>query len=165
MLPADMAGKKRHVYALFEDREAADAALDEIQRRGCRGEQCSVLMQRYLLDEEELTMSETAAREGTKKGALAAGVAGAVVAGLVALPGGLIGFGPLVAVIFGAAWGATFGALLGSISGASDPEQVLRKIEAEVNAGRILIAVETDDEQLEEAADEVFASHGGRKVA
>ncbi|PRP93180.1 hypothetical protein ENSA5_44470 [Enhygromyxa salina] len=159
-----MGAKKRHVYALFEDREAAEAAFEEVQQRGCRGEHCSALMQRDLLDDEELTMSETAAKEGAKKGALAAGVAGALVAGVVALPGGLLGFGPLVAAAFGAAWGATFGAMLGSISGASDPDEALRKIEAEVNAGKILIAVETDADELEEAADEVFASHGGRKV-
>ena len=159
-----MPSNKRHVYALFEDRAAATAALAEVQQRGCSGEHCSVLMQRDLLDEEELTISETAAKEGAKKGAILAGTAGALVAGLVALPGGFLGFGPLAAAVFGAAWGATFGGLLGSISGASDPDKALRKIEREVNAGKILIAVETDDEEMEESCRKVFDKHGGKRV-
>lgn len=154
----------RHVYALFQEHDQATAALEEAQRRGCQGENCSILMQEDLLDEELLAMSETAVREGAKKGAIVAGAAGAVVAGLAALPGGLLGFGPLVAAIFGAAWGAAFGGLLGGISGASDPDKTLRKIEEQVNAGKILIAVETKDEALADACDEVFRSHGGQKV-
>ena len=93
-----------------------------------------------------------------------AGAAGAVVAGLVALPGGLLGFGPLVAVIVGAVWGGAFGGLLGGISGASDPDKALRTIEAQVNSGKVLVAVETDDEALADACDTVFRSHGGRMV-
>lgn len=83
------ARKLRHVYALFGDRDAAVAAYDEVQRRGCRPEHCSVLMQRGLLDEELLTLSETAATEGAKKGTIVAGAAGAIVAGLAAIPGGV----------------------------------------------------------------------------
>lgn len=121
-------------------------------------------MQEGLLDEELLAMSETAVKEGAKKGALVAGAAGAVVAGLAALPGGLLGFGPLVAVIIGAVWGGAFGGLLGGISGSSDPDKTLRTIEEQVNAGKILVAVATDDEALADACDLVFRSHGGRMV-
>ncbi|NJK32871.1 MAG: hypothetical protein HC927_10940 [Deltaproteobacteria bacterium] len=154
----------RHVYALFDSRTAATRAYEEVQQRGCGGEHCSVLMQRDLLDEEELTLSETAAREGAGKGAVIAGATCAVIAGLIALPGGLLGIGPLAATLFGGAWGATFGGLLGSISGASDPDKTLRKIEAEVNAGKVLLAVETDDPELERVCQEVFASQGGKQV-
>ncbi|HLT36131.1 MAG TPA: hypothetical protein VK034_07590 [Enhygromyxa sp.] len=156
--------KPRHVYALFPSREQATAAYEEVQRRGCQSEHCSVLMQRDVLADEELALSETAAREGAKKGALIAGAAGAVVAGLVAIPGGLLGLGPLVAAMFGAAWGAAFGGLLGSIAGSSDPDKALRKIEEQVRAGKTLIAVETDDPAMEEICADVFAAHGGERV-
>lgn len=159
-----MSDRKRHVYALFDDPTRATAALTEVQRRGCRGEHCSVLMQRDLLDEELLTMSETAAKEGAVKGAVLAGATGAVVAGLIAIPGGLLGLGPIAALMFGAGWGAAYGGLLGSLAGASDPDKTLRGIEKEVNAGKVLIAVETDDDALVTTCSEVFASHGGRQV-
>jgi uncharacterized membrane protein len=161
---SEMRDKKRHVYALFDEYDKAAAALDEVQQRGCQGEHCSVLMQQDLLDEELLTISETAAKEGAKKGAIVTGTAGAVIAGLTALPGGLLGLGPLVAAMFGAAWGAAFGGLLGSLAGASSPEKTLRKIEKEVKAGKILVAIETDDDTLEETCSEVFASYGGKQV-
>lgn len=156
--------KARHVYALFEDRDQATAAYQEVQARGCAGEHCSVLLQKDLLDEGELKFSETAAREGAKKGAIVGGATTALVAGLVALPGGLLGFGPLAAAVIGAVWGGTFGGLLGSISGASDPDKALREIERAVNAGSVLVAVETDDPDLEAVCDEVFIAHGGQRV-
>lgn len=157
-------GKVRHVYALFDDRDAATAAYAAIQQQGCQSDHCSVLMQHDLLDEGELAMSETAAKEGAKKGALVGGVATAVVAGLVAIPGGFLGFGPLVAAILGAGWGAAFGGLLGSISGASDPDKVLRTIEDAVKAGKVLVAVETDDPVLEQTYGDVLAAHGGQRI-
>lgn len=155
---------KRHVYALFEGRERATAAYKELQDIGCKAEACSVLMFKDLLDEEQLTMSETAAREGAAKGAVIAGVGGALIAGLAALPGGFLGIGPLAAALFGGGAGAAFGGLSGVISGASDPEAQLREIEEQVRKGKVLVAVETEDAALEKQAGEILARHGGVRV-
>jgi hypothetical protein len=156
--------KKRHVYALFANRDQAFAAYDELQRRGSPTEHCSVVLHRNLLDEEELTMSETAAREGAKKGAVIAGVAGAIIAGLIAVPGGLVAIGPLAAAALGGGIGAAWGGLLGSISGASAPEKALREIEKALHEGKVLVAVETDDPALAQACSEVLAAHGGEPI-
>lgn len=155
--------KLRHVYALFRDRDQATAAYDEV-RRDCESEHCNVLMHQDLLDAQQLTLSETAAREGAKKGAMIAGAIGAVITGLLAVPDGLLGLSPVVAALVGGGVGAGFGALLGSITGASAPDKTLRKIEAEVRAGQILVAVETDDPALEQFCDQVLATHGGMRV-
>jgi uncharacterized membrane protein len=157
-----------HVYALFDDSDTAAAAYLEVQKRGCGPEQCSVIMQRDLLDPEQLTVAETAAREGAKKGSLVVGAAGAVLGGLVglvALPLGLIGLGPVAGALFGAGFGSAYGALSGIISATDEPAEELRKIEAEVAAGKVLIAIETDDPELEQMCDEVFAIHGGSRVS
>lgn len=156
--------KKRHVYALFENRDQAFAAYEELQRRGSPTERCSVVLHRNLLDEEELTMSETAVREGAKKGTVIAGVAGALIAGLIAIPGGLVALGPLAAAAMGGAIGAAWGSLLGAISGASAPEKALREIEKALHEGKVLVAVETDDPTLEQACSDVLAAHGGEYV-
>lgn len=157
----------RHVYALFDDSEEAAAAYREVQERGCRAERCSLLMQRDHLDEEELFLGETAAREGAKKGAFVLGATGAVlggIAGIVGIPAGLIGFGPLVGVLFGAGTGSAYGALLGAIAGAAEPAKQLRNIEGEVKAGKTLVAIETDDPEIEQTCAEVFAAHGGMQL-
>lgn len=155
---------KRHVYALFSNRDEALAAYAAVQERGCQDEHCSVLMQQDSLDPEELALSETAVREGAKKGALIVGGAGAIIVGLLALPGGFLGIGPLAAALFAGAWGAGFGGLLGAIAGASDPNQVIRTIEEEVRAGKVLVAVETDDVDLAQMCNDVFVSHGGTQL-
>lgn len=155
--------RKRHVYALFRDRDQATAAYEKV-RRDCGSEHCNVLMHQDLLDAEQLTLSETAAREGAKKGAMLAGAAGAVIVGLLAIPDGLLGLRPIVAALVGGAVGAAFGTLLGSITGASAPDKTLRNIDAQVRAGQILITIETDDPALEQLCEQVFATHGGMRV-
>ncbi|PRP90953.1 hypothetical protein ENSA5_60280 [Enhygromyxa salina] len=152
---------KRHVYALFNNPDEALKAYNEIQERGCKGEHCSVLVHRDLIDEEELPMAETAAREGAGKGAVLAATTGAVVGGLLLLPGGILGLGPLAAIALGAGTGAMYGSLLGAISGASEPEKPLREFEAELAAGKVLVAVETDDAALSDMCSTVFAAHSG----
>jgi len=153
-----------HAYALFDDRNRAMAAYQEVQERGCREDQCAVVLHEGFLDEADLLLSETAVREGARKGAVVLGGAGAVIAGLAALGGGLFGIGPLAAAAFGAGTGAAYGGLLGAISGASDPDKVLRKIEKQVAAGKILLAVETEDMALRDACASIFAAHGGSSV-
>jgi len=160
-----MSGTKRHVYAMFEDRTTAMLAYDEIHQQGCQDGHCSVLMPKPGLDSEDLTIGETAAKEGAKKGAVAVGVTTAILAGLIVLPGGLLGVGPLAAAMFGGGFGAAVGGLLGGVSGSIDPDHVLRKIEDEIAGGKVLITVETDDEVLERMCNRVFASHGGTQIS
>jgi hypothetical protein len=156
--------RNRHVYALFERHEDAVAAYREVQDRGCRGEQCSVLLHEGSLDVDDLPMGETAAREGAAKGAILAGASGAVLLALIALPGGLLGVGPLAAALLGGGTGALYGGLLGALSGASDPDKTLRRIEQDVRSGKVLVGVETDDPALASTCGDVFVSHHGRSV-
>jgi hypothetical protein len=153
--------RKIHVYALFEQHDDAVTAYQEVQEHGCRGEQCSVLMHEGSLDVEALPMGETAAAEGGKKGAVIAGAAGALLLGLIALPGGLLGLGPLAAALLGGGTGALYGALLGAISGASDPDKALRKIEADVRSGKMLVGMETEDPAVATACSDIFVAHKG----
>ncbi len=60
---------------------------------------------------------------------------------------------------------AALGGLLGGISGSDEPERHLRALEAEVEKGMVLIAVETNDSKLEKMCEGVFEEHGGRQIA
>lgn len=159
-----MSGKKRHVYAMFADRTTALLAYDEIHQQGCEDGHCSVLMPKAGLDPEDLTIGQTGAKEGAKNGAVVVGVTAAILAGLIVLPGGLLGVGPLALALFGGGFGAAVGGALGAVSGSIDPDQALRQIEAEIAGGKVLITVETEDEGLASMCNRVFASHGGTQI-
>ncbi len=160
-----MSGKTRHIYAMFEDRTTALLAYDEIHQQGCQDGHCSVLMPKQGFDPEDLTMGETAAKEGAKTGAVTVGVATAILAGLIVLPGGLLGVGPLALAMVGGGFGAAVGGLLGAVSGSIDPDHAFRQIEDDIASGKVLITVETDDEGLERMCNRVFASHGGVRIS
>ena len=157
--------KIRHVYALFETAEAATAAYAEVQSRGCSNEHCSAILHEQHIDESSLPDGERAVGEGARDGALVAGTTGAVIAGLAVLGGGTLGVGPLAAIALGGGVMAAYGALLGGLAGSDVPEQHLRALEKQVEAGKVLVAVETDDEALEKICEEVFEEHGGSPIA
>ncbi len=153
--------KRRHVYALFDDRQRAQEAYDELHTRGCAGEHCNVIMQEQVLEDEDLPLGQTAAREGAVKGAIIVSLVGATALGAL---GGLLGAGLLIPALLGAGVGAAYGGMFGSISGSSDPAKALREIEAQIRAGKVLVAVETDDAALEGVCETVFEAHGGVMV-
>jgi hypothetical protein len=160
-----MMSRTQHVYALFDSTAAAAAAYNAVQARGCSNEHCSAILHEKHIEESALTEGERAGREGARKGAIVAGTVGAAIGGLAAIGGGLLGVGPLAAAAFGGGVMSAFGALLGGISGSDEPEKHLRALANEVEEGKILIAVETDDDQLRSLCEEVFDDHGGRMVA
>jgi hypothetical protein len=155
----------RHVYALFDTAEAATAAYASLLARGCSTEHCSAIVHQKHVDESALPTGERAGPEGARDGALIGGTAGAVIGGLAALGGGLLGVGPLAAAVFGGGVMAAYGALLGGISGSDEPEKHMRAMEKAVEEGKILVAVESDDAELSKMCEEVFEEHGGSKIA
>ncbi len=46
-----------------------------------------------------------------------------------------------------------------------EPEKHLRALEHEVASGKVLVAVETDDDDLEKMCEQVFEERGGRTIA
>lgn len=166
-------GKKRtesrnmaiqHVYALFDDMDHAVAALDEVQAAGCETDSCSAILHEGKIDTDRLSSGERAHNEGAAGGAVVVGAVGAVVVGLAALGGGLIGLGPLAAAAAAGGVTAAYGMLAGGLSGGDDPESLLRSLEEQVEKGKILIALETEDPEFRALAEKVFEKHGGSQV-
>jgi UDP-glucose 4-epimerase len=153
----------KHVYALFNRAEDANAAFEEIRASGCENEYCSAILHENHIDRGQLTLAERGGKELAGKGA-AVGVVGAVVGGLVALGSGLVGIGPLAAAAAAGGVTAAYAMLAGGISGSDEPERVLRAIEDELEKGRILVAVETEDEKLRVTSVQVFEKYGGYQI-
>lgn len=156
--------KKHHTYALFADADAATTAYDALRSAGCSSEHCSAILHKSHIDETMLGEGESASQEGARRGAILAGTSGAIIGGLVALGGGIVGVGPLIGLAFGGGVMSVWGALLGAIASSEDPEEHLRALEGRVEAGEILIAVSADERAQVERAAEILDAHGGEII-
>lgn len=156
--------KPMHVYALFSSKDDAVSAYHDLQARGCPGEHCSVLLHEGLLEEGDLGPVESASHEGAWKGALVGGTAGAVITGLVAGAGGLLGIGFLTGLAVGGGLMAIYGAVFGGIAGADEPERHVQALGRALEEGEILIAAKIDDPELAGTCQEILSAHGGRSI-
>jgi hypothetical protein len=154
----------QHVYALFDRPEDAAAALHEIREAGCESETCSAILHADHIDPDQLTLTERGGKEWARTGAAVGGVVGALVGTLAAIGGGLMGIGPLAAAVAAGGVAAAYTMLAGGISGSDDPERILRAIEDEIERGKVLVALETEDTELRVKSEKVFAKHGGYQI-
>jgi hypothetical protein len=159
------------VAGLFRDRESAERAYHAVAGRG------------YNTDDVNLVMSdETRARHfsnvpgdgqtvpGTKAGAgigAIGGTLGAIAAAIVAvgttiaIPGlALVIAGPIVA----AGAGAATGGLVGALTGWGIPEERIKRYEAGVRNGGILMGVKTHSDDEARTLGEEWQQHRGEDV-
>ncbi|MCB9565765.1 MAG: hypothetical protein H6710_00805 [Myxococcales bacterium] len=156
--------RQKHVFALFPDHQSASQALDALVAAGCESEHCSALLHERVVDEHQLTMGERATREGAVKGAEVGATLGPILGALVSIGGGIVGLGPLAVVATATGMLSAYGALVGIIAGSSEPEEHIRRIQAALEAGQALIAVEVDEPALAERARTILLENGGRTV-
>ena len=154
------------VSAVFENRVAADHAVDALLAAGFGQADISVLMSDETQGREFGVEVNTKAPEGVATGAAAGGVLGALAATLVALgivviPGvGLVAAGHLVAALAGAGAGGTVGGLLGGLIGLGIPEHEAKMMAERVAKGGILVGVLTHEDRTK-TADDILRSVGG----
>ena len=154
----------KHVYALFANKDDAIAAYNEIQAVSSPGEHCSVLLHEGRLDEGDLGPCKSASHESATRGALIGGAGGAVITGLVAASGGLLGVGFLTGLALGGGLMALYGAVFGGIAGSDDAERQLRGLDQALKDGEILIAAKIDEPELVARCREILDAHGGRSI-
>jgi Heat induced stress protein YflT len=139
------------VVAVFNSRNQAESAVDELQRAGFNRDQIGVVAR----DAEGQARAQRKEGEDTyaEEGAVAGAAAGAGVAALVSLGmtfgvipviGPILAVGPLAAALLSAAGGAAAGGLAGGLIGWGIPEEEAKYYEGEVKAGRYLVTVRAD---------------------
>lgn len=151
---AAAAGSPGMVTGLFRDRESAERAYQSASSRGYTNDDVNVVMS----DETRkrhfsgTTGSETElgtkAAEGAGIGGAVGGTIGAIAAAVaavgtsLAIPGlGLVIAGPIVAALAGAGAGAATGGLVGALIGWGIPEEHVKRYEAGIKDGGILMGV------------------------
>lgn len=160
-----------HVTATFKTRADAEIAVDRLVDAGFYQEDISLLV-------TDTTRGSTfSIKEGDKSqsyeatGAEAGGVFGALAALLIStsvIPSGglsLIAIGPIAATFAGLGAGGLAGGLIGALIGAGVPEHEAKLYETDVKAGRILLAVTTENKEEKSLAERILKDTNASKVA
>ena len=155
---------------LFSDRESAERAYDDLASRGYESKDINVVMsddsrEKYFDDSGRETELGNKAAKGAGVGGAVGGAVGGTAAGIaaavaavgasVAIPGlGIVIAGPLAASIAGIGAGAAAGGMIGALVGWGIPEERVKRYEAGLKQGGILMGVKPrsrkDAEYLEE---------------
>ncbi|MEO7068821.1 MAG: hypothetical protein ABI114_18070 [Rhodanobacter sp.] len=140
--------KTRHVFST-RDMTAAELAINALRQAGLSDENISLVarhdIERDQIPDDEQSDSSDFGR-GAVKGALAGGGSGLLV-GLVAVAIPAVGLTLAGAAAMTAA-GAAVGGWVGMLTGVSEPGPVRRKFEDEIASGRVLVAVDGDEDEL-----------------
>jgi len=154
------------VLGVFDSVDKAERAADDLKSKGFSSDEISVVAKegsarRGEGDRDRGTMSQNITGGVTTGGAIggAAGLLAGV--GALAIPGigPIIAAGPLAAALTGAVTGGIAGGLIDW----GIPEESGRRYEEHVKEGKIVAAVKTSDDKVEEAA-EILRRHGAYDV-
>jgi hypothetical protein len=126
-----IAQQRSTIVGVFDDRQQADRAVDELRRAGFRDDQIGVAWRHeggeFDVGESRDATGETRAGTGAAAGALAGlglgAVAGiGVLSGVIPVIGPAIAGGTLGVILTNAVAGAGIGGLVGALAGAGVPE-------------------------------------------
>lgn len=138
---------------LFPDRESAEHGFKALTERGYKDTDVNLAMsddtrKRHFASAGAETELGSKAAEGAGIGGAIGGTVGAIAAAVAAvgtsllIPGlGIVVAGPLAAAIAGAGAGAATGGLIGALVGWNMPEEVVKRYEAGIEKGGILMGV------------------------
>lgn len=158
-------GKRSTVVGMFENREQAQQAVNELRRAGFREEEIGVIAHDGKGTTTEAARGDRDSHAAT--GAVAGAVTGAgvgalwalgIAAGVLPAIGPVVAGGILVSVLASAAGTAVAGGIVGALIGLGVPEDEARYYESEFKAGRTLVTVKTDTRY--EEARSILQRHG-----
>jgi uncharacterized membrane protein len=146
------------VLGIFNDRDNAEDAIEDLKDHGFKPEEISIVMRDSAAAHEVAEHTGANVAEGAVSGATTGGVVGAIAGllvgiGAIAVPGigGIFIAGPLAAAlgltgaaattVSGAATGALAGGLIGALVSLGVPEEEARVYETGIKQGAILVAV------------------------
>jgi len=149
------------VVGVFESREKAQQAINELKRMGFREDQIGVASRHDGKHVEntvkDAAHGDTMAEEGAITGLTAGAGLGAlwglgIIAGVLPVIGPAIAGGTLAAILSSAAAGAAAAGLAGALIGLGIPEDESGYYESEFKSGRTIVTVKADGRHDEAAA-------------
>jgi hypothetical protein len=147
--------ERRTAVGVFNRRQDAERAVDELYRAGFTDQQIGIAAR----DSEGRTemQSSSGKDSGGEEGGIAGmltgagigGVLGAAAVGLIPGIGPVIAAGALAGILGGAAAGAATGGLVGWMADQGVPEEEARHYESEFKAGRTLVTIQAEGRYTE----------------
>jgi hypothetical protein len=167
-----MAGKNTAAFAIYQNRQQAEGAVDTLVAEGFRTEDISVLFPENVGTKDFAHEKNTKAPEGAAAGAGTGAVVGGTLGllagiGALAIPGlgPFIAAGPIMAALAGAGSGGVVGGILGALVGMGIPEYEAKRYEGLVKEGHILLSVHCDNSDWVKRAKNILERTGGQDVA
>ena len=161
---------KRTVVGLFDNMEDANRAATELETRGIRRNEISLIASNEAGKYADYSSGTGEVGKGIAGGAGAGAAIGGglgLLAGLTALAipgfGPVIAAGPIAAALTGAGIGAAAGGLIGGLSNAGVSEEDAHLYEEGVRRGGVLLSLRTTDDKSDEAAD--ILDRNGAKIS
>lgn len=153
------------VVALFRSKEQAEEAIRELRVRDFDDMDISLLSREGQEGDakERLNYEHQNLANGTATGGAIGGLAGLLAgAGALLIPG----IGPLIAAgpLAGALTGVVTGGIAGGLIDYGIPEDESERYEQKIQEGSIMVAVETDDDDLADEVASVFRENGAFDV-
>ncbi|MBC7926912.1 MAG: hypothetical protein H7039_14765 [Bryobacteraceae bacterium] len=150
---------------LFENRAAAERAIDALLKEGFSHSHVSVVAGDSRSPADDVPNLSTVDSQGSfdaGTGAAWGGLAG-FVGGILALAipgiGPILAAGPLAAGVMGATVGVAAGGLIGGLKEHGVPENDAARVSEAIRSGKVMVAVHALDEQISKAAD-ILDDHG-----
>lgn len=144
------------VLGVFDGVDQAERAADELQKRGFGSDEISIVAKESVSrgggDRGRGRGMNTSLTQGVTTGGAIGGAAGLLAGvGALAIPGigPILAAGPIAATLTG----AVTGGLAGGLIDWGIPEETGRKYEERVKEGKIVAAVKTDDDKVQDAGD------------
>ena len=160
------------VFGLYSNLAEVESALGELQERGFRNEDVSVLVPDNTGSKQLATQKASKAPEGAVAGAgtgaLVGGALGWLAAiGALTIPGvgPFLAAGPIVAALAGAGAGGIAGGLTGGLVGLGLPEFEAKRFEGQIRTGGILLSVHCDNSDWEKRAKDILKHSGAADIA
>jgi hypothetical protein len=155
--------KHKHVAALFDSRDAAEKAVDELRQLGLGSDRMGLAVREESSRAFERDAEGEALRgtgTGVGVGAVLGFLAGMSVAAIALLPGGIVGIGGILAAGAGTGVG---GAMLGGYLGEAMSDRAFSEreelLETQLEPGQVLVAVCSHGHRS--MVQEVMERHGG----
>ena len=160
--------KRSTLVAVFEDRNQAIAAVDELERAGFKHEEIgfairgSEAVRGGMITDATGTKDAKGALTGMATGGMVGGVLTAAVSLLIPGVGPIVAGGVLAAFFGGAIAGTAIGGILGAMTGLGVSEEEAKFYEHEFHSGRAIVAVRGGKRAADAA--EILRRHGGYDI-
>src|SRR5688500_2144922 len=154
------------LVGVFEDRNAAERAVEELERSNFKNDQVGFAIrgtsdpeQRGMISDAQGTKDGRGAMAGAATGAGLGAILGAAAAMLLPGVGPVVAGGILAMAFGGAVAGTAVGGIFGAMTGLGVSEDEARFYEREFQSGRALVTVKAGPRAADAAA--ILRKHGG----